>query len=288
MKDRDEPARWQRIDPVVPRAELERKHVVVVGAGSGGSTVALELAKAGVGRFTLIDPDRIELANVIRHECDDRDVGRLKVGAVADLIRYRNPEAEVEPIAKDVFELGSRLEELVADADLVAVCTDVEAPKHLLNRLCLTTGTPAVYAGVYARGTGGEIIRCGGGPDDPCYACVVSVLKEAVPAPVDPAELDYGAVEADGSTPSAPGLGMDVRLIALLQAKFCLLSLLGRERELGGNVLLFGTTAVEGLFPRPFSSVLITVLPQTNCLACGPFRRGELPGGHTSSLSASG
>jgi len=270
-------ARWQRIEGVVDIAELRRKRVLVVGVGSGGSTVALELAKAGVGNFTLIDPDRLELTNVVRHECDDRYLHRRKVDAVAELIQGRNPEAEIKTVAKDVFELGGRLEELIAESDLIAACTDVEPPKQLINRLATSAGTPAVYAGVYARGTGGEVIRCGGGREDPCYACVVSVLKEAAPAPVDPAELHYGAVEADGSAPGVPGLGLDVRLIALLHAKVCLLTLLSREQELQGNVLLFGNTAVEGLFPRPFASVLANVAVQEGCLICGPIRRGELP-----------
>jgi hypothetical protein len=65
-----------------------------------------------------------------------------------------------------------------------------------------------------------------------------------------------------------------VRLIALLQAKVCLLSLLGREQELGGNVIVFGTAAVEGLFPRPFTSGLITVARQSDCLVCR-FPRGR-------------
>jgi molybdopterin/thiamine biosynthesis adenylyltransferase len=277
MKKRDAHARWQRIEGIVDVPELARKRVVVVGVGSGGSTVALELAKAGVGHFTLIDPDHVEQANLIRHECDEDYLGRLKVGAIAELIHKRNPDAEVETIAKNVCELGSRLEELVAEADLIAVCTDVEPPKHLINRLALNLGTAAVYAGVYARGTGGEIIRCGGGAEDPCYACVFSVLKDAAPAPIDPAEKpNYGAVEADGSAPSALGLGLDVRMIALLHAKICLLSLLGREQELAGNVLLFGTAAVEGLFPRPFASAGITVAPQNDCRICEPLRSGKV------------
>ena len=135
-------SRWARLEGVVDVDELRRKHVVVVGLGSGGSTVALELAKAGVGRFTLVDPDRLEPANLIRHECDDRYLGRRKADAVADLIRRRNPDAEVEALADDAFALGGRLAELVAGTDLVAGCTDVEPPKHLLNRLSLTTDVP--------------------------------------------------------------------------------------------------------------------------------------------------
>jgi molybdopterin/thiamine biosynthesis adenylyltransferase len=275
--------RWRRLAGVVDLEALGAARVLVVGLGSGGSTVALELAKAGVGGLALVDPDRLEEQNLIRHECDDRHLGWNKAEAVAELISHRNPEAEVEAIAADVFELGGRLERAVADADLIAACTDAEPPKHLLNRLCLAAGVPAVYAGVYARGVGGEVIRCGGGREDACYSCVTSVLKESAPLPDDEEELDYGAIDADGTLYGAPGLGLDVRLVALIHAKLCLLELLGepieeRAGERGGddgadpNVVLFGTAQVEGLFPRRFASALLAVAPQEACLVCGHVR----------------
>ena len=258
--------RFARARGLLDVEALSEKHVVVVGLGSGGSTVALELAKAGVGRLTLIDPDRLEETNLIRHECDDRYLGQNKAEAVADLIRHRNPQARTEALAADVFELDD-LEELVAGADLVVPATDAEPPKHLLNRLAIAARVPAVYAGVYERGVGGEVIRCGGGPDDACYACVTSALKESAPEPGDAEELDYGAIGADGTLHGAPGLGLDVRLIALLHAKLCLLELLGE----GGNepdVVLFGNAPVEGLFPRRFASTFVNVAPQKGCLVC--------------------
>src|SRR5206468_3953899 len=39
------------------RESLKQKHLVVVGAGSVGSALALMAVRAGVGRFTLIDVD---------------------------------------------------------------------------------------------------------------------------------------------------------------------------------------------------------------------------------------
>jgi molybdopterin/thiamine biosynthesis adenylyltransferase len=274
--------RWSRLEGAIDLEALRVARVLVVGLGSGGSTVALELAKAGVGHLVLIDPDRLEEHNLIRHECDDRYVAWSKSEAVADLIAHRNPEAEVEAIGADAFELSGRLESAVADADVVAVCTDGEPPKHLLNRLCVSAGVPAVYAGVYARGVGGEVIRCGGGREDACYGCVTSVLKESAALPDEEAGLDYGAIDADGTLHGAPGLGLDVRLVALLHAKLCLLELLGEpidERVGEGdawdadpNVVLFATARVEGLFPRRFASALLTVAPQEGCLACGPTR----------------
>jgi molybdopterin/thiamine biosynthesis adenylyltransferase len=276
----------QRLEGLFDVDALRAKRVVVVGLGSGGSTVALELAKAGVSRFTLVDPDTIEEANLIRHECDDRYIGVNKAAAVADLILHREPDAEVGVVPADVFDLGPRLEQLVAEADLVAVCVDAEPPKRLLNVACTVAGTPAVYAGVYARAAGGEVIRCGGGAEDACYACATSVLKESVPMPTDNVELDYGAIEEDGTLRAAPGLGLDVRLIALIHAKVCLLTLLdgiapgasggAGLTDLPVNVVLFGNEPMEGLFPRAYASALVQVARQEECLVCGPIRDGLL------------
>jgi len=268
-------SRRQRLEGLYDTDALRDKRVVVVGLGSGGSTVALELAKAGVACFTLIDPDSLEEANLIRHECDDRYLGENKAVAVADLIRHRDPDAEIEVLQADVFDLGERLERFVGGADLVAVCTDAEPPKHLLNELCAVAGTPAVYAGVYARAAGGEVIRCLGGPDDACYACVTAVLKETAQTPIDESELDYGAVAPDGTLHGALGLGLDVRMIALLHAKVCLATLVP-ELALEANVVLFGNQPMEGLFPRPLASALVQVARQDDCLVCRPLR-GEPP-----------
>jgi molybdopterin/thiamine biosynthesis adenylyltransferase len=265
--------RWSRLEAVVDLEALAERHVLVAGVGSGGSTVALELAKSGVGRLTLVDPDRLEPQNVVRHECDDRSLGRNKAEAVAELILHRNPGAHLEAIARDLFELSERLPALVADADVVAVCTDKEPPKHLLNRVALGAGVPAVYGGVYARGVGGEVIACGAGPKDPCYACVTAALKGSTSATVDD-EVDYGQVGDDGTLQAVPGLGLDVRLVALLHAKVCLALLI--EGHPHAPALLLGTAEVPGLFPRPFATALVNVARREACMVCGPINRAAV------------
>ncbi|TAE94470.1 MAG: ThiF family adenylyltransferase, partial [Oscillatoriales cyanobacterium] len=60
---------YSRSKGLLETSVLENCKIGVVGLGSGGSTVALELAKAGVGNFVLIDFDRLELENVARHIC---------------------------------------------------------------------------------------------------------------------------------------------------------------------------------------------------------------------------
>ena len=89
---------WDRVERLLGSRNLEllaQKRVGVVGLGSGGGFVALSLAMSGVGKFVLIDDDTLEAINVVRHVADLRDVGLPKPEAVADLIRQRNPQAEI-------------------------------------------------------------------------------------------------------------------------------------------------------------------------------------------------
>lgn len=59
------------------------------GLGSGGASIAVELAKAGVGNFALVDFDRLELHNISRHIAGVNELGRLKTNIVRDAIWER-------------------------------------------------------------------------------------------------------------------------------------------------------------------------------------------------------
>src|SRR5947208_205763 len=76
------PARLERIATSIDLPRLTASRGLVVGLGSGGSTVALELAKSGIGHLILCDPDRLEEHNLVRHECDERYLGESKPRAV--------------------------------------------------------------------------------------------------------------------------------------------------------------------------------------------------------------
>ena len=58
---------------------MTEKKVVVLGCGSVGSLIAMELARSGVGNFLLVDADTLEYHNLCRHQCGIEDVGDLKV-----------------------------------------------------------------------------------------------------------------------------------------------------------------------------------------------------------------
>src|ERR1700758_5065212 len=83
------------------REMLRKKHLVIVGAGSVGSAIAVMAARAGIETFTIIDHDDIEPENLGRHMCDLSHLMRNKSFAVAELIEQINPDADVRPVIED-------------------------------------------------------------------------------------------------------------------------------------------------------------------------------------------
>ncbi|ELZ39673.1 ThiF family protein, putative [Halorubrum californiense DSM 19288] len=261
----------KRIDGLIDTDALADAHVTIVGLGTVGSTVAVELAKSGVGNFTLIDPDRLEIHNVVRHECGVDDLGRSKPRAVADRIRETNPLASIATAAVDVTERPGELAEHVADTDLVAVCTDTEASKLVVNRECLAADVPAVYGGVYAGATGGDVIRVVPG-ETPCYDCVLGDMADDMARDERVSgEADYGRDPDDQPGPE-PGLSVDVGFVSLIQTRYALAMLSAGagdgDRALDRDVCFWGNEAGY-IFDRPLQSRFATVSHREDCYTCG-------------------
>jgi tRNA A37 threonylcarbamoyladenosine dehydratase len=76
---------------------LRAAHVLVIGVGGVGSSAVEALARAPVGRLTLVDSDSIHGTNLNRQIHATIDVlGRPKVEVMAERVRRINPEACVE------------------------------------------------------------------------------------------------------------------------------------------------------------------------------------------------
>ncbi len=80
---------------LVPPDRLAACSATVIGVGAIGRQVALQLAAVGVPRLQLVDPDRVEPANLACQGFLEEDLGRHKVDAVAGLCRRINSDVEV-------------------------------------------------------------------------------------------------------------------------------------------------------------------------------------------------
>jgi len=273
---------WDRVERLIGSDNLSRlrqKKVGIVGLGSGGGFVALTLAMSGVGQFVLVDDDLVEANNIVRHVADSRYIGRPKVEAVADLIRQRNPQAEIETRPGRIEEHLDSLDGI----DILVSGVDGEGPKYTLNETALKRNLTAVYAGVYERGEGGDVvvIRPYNGP---CYACWAAELREglALSDKDSAAELDYGMIGKDGTLEAEPGLWLHVARIAAAQADQTLNELLAgtsAHKTMPANTVIMANNALEilaGEVSQPYTAVWVNVERDPHCLVCGDALRGEL------------
>ncbi|WP_291512144.1 tRNA threonylcarbamoyladenosine dehydratase [Acidithiobacillus sp.] len=109
---------------------LGQCHVVVAGLGGVGGYVAENLARAGVGRLTLIDHDRVGVSNLNRQLVAlHSTIGRMKVAVMRERIADIAPNCRVD--VREVFLDGRNVYPLLAEigADILADCIDAIACK---------------------------------------------------------------------------------------------------------------------------------------------------------------
>jgi len=75
-----------------------RDRVHIIGCGSVGSTVAENLVRCGVTKITLWDFDYVEPHNIANQMFRRQDIGKLKVEALADILREINDEVDEDLI----------------------------------------------------------------------------------------------------------------------------------------------------------------------------------------------
>lgn len=206
------------------QARLAAAHVLVVGAGALGIPVLQYLTGAGVGRITLVDPDRIETSNLHRQPIYGRHLGRPKAQAAAVEMAVLNPDTRVVPVLARLDPANAP--ELAAQADLALDCADSFAATYALSDACLDAGRPLIAASVLrAEGFAGGF--CGGAPS---FRAVFPDL---------PAQA--------GNCATIGVMGPMAGLIGALQAQMAMAVLLGLTPSPLGQMIRF-----DGLRPASF------------------------------------
>ncbi len=150
---------------------LADKSVVIIGLGSFGSQIAIELAEAGVGHFAIFDNDRIELHNLARHTATLKDLGRLKTDVIEESIKGKNPYAEVEKYPIDINEHLEMLKEKIANANIVICATDNNKSRFNISPILVEEQKIGIFGRAVTRAEGGDVfIQRPGGP---CYCCLI-------------------------------------------------------------------------------------------------------------------
>ena len=124
--------RQQRTRLLVGDGGLERlrnAHVLVLGVGGVGAYAAEQLARAGIGRLTLIDGDCVEPSNCNRQlPALSSTLGQPKALVMAERLRQVNPDLDVQSRIEFIRE--SDVPELLAgDFDYAVDAIDSLGPK---------------------------------------------------------------------------------------------------------------------------------------------------------------
>ena len=219
---------------------LKDKRVMIVGLGSFGSRIAVELAQAGVGSFALMDFDRVEIHNLSRHIASVRDLGRLKTNVIEEAILGKNPYARVDKFPVNINEDIETLRDEVAKADLVICATDNNSSRYNLSSTIANAGKVGIYGRAFTRAEGGDVLIQR--PSGPCYCCLVGSgdLQQEEITDVASARRD-GRIAAYVSPEDADamvqvGLSSDIAPICDMMVKLSLLEL-SRGRESGISCL---------------------------------------------------
>jgi|CXWJ01.1.fsa_nt_gi hypothetical protein len=138
--------------------------VAVIGCSGTGSPVIEQLARLGIGRLVLVDPDRVEEKNlnrILNATREDAYLRRLKVEVMARAIARMGFDTELELIADNL--ISPRAVKAVAECDIVFGCMDGVEGRHVLNRLAAYYLQPYFDIGVklVADGKGGIDEACG-------------------------------------------------------------------------------------------------------------------------------
>ena len=204
-----------------------KKGAVFIGCGSVGSLFALELAKAGVGRFLLIDNDTLEYHNLCRHQCGLYDVGRYKTEALRDRILQVNPYAEVVVQNKTVQDVPIDVLSAFCDGNTIVVGgADNREGDLYASGFARQKGMPFMSIGCWERAFAGEIFYSlpVGTPD---YEDFVEVTG-AMSGRVNQNRRFYTTEEDLAKAAFEPGISADIDFVTIIAVKLAI-DLLNRD-----------------------------------------------------------
>ncbi|WP_226530488.1 thiazole biosynthesis adenylyltransferase ThiF [Metabacillus niabensis] len=224
--------------------QIRKKHILVVGAGALGTANAEMIARAGIGKLTIVDRDYVEWSNLQRQQLyiEEDAQNRIPKAIAAKLhLKKINSEVEVHSYVEDVT--SANIEELAEGVDLIVDATDNFETRLLINDVALKHEIPWIYGGcVGSYGLSFTIIP----HETPCLHCL---LKH---------------IPFDGMTCDTVGvISPIVSMVASHQTSEALKLLVGDEENRRGKLVSFD------LWKNQYSSINMDRLKNNACPTCG-------------------
>ena len=241
-------SRQERFTPIGEQgqAKLATKHVLIVGAGALGAPTADLLARAGIGKISIIDRDFVDLSNLQRQTLyTERDVVKRLPKATAAKQRLLAINADVEVNAYDEEATVGFFEQLLTKQpiDLIFDGTDNFDTRFIINDVAHKYGVPWIYGACVGASSLSFFIE----PHvTPCLHCIM------------------GGLPANGPTCDTVGvLASASQITAAMQVAEALKYLTNNKQAMRGTVFSLD------VWHNTFSSVNVAPLKKADCPTCG-------------------
>lgn len=222
---------YSRIEKLVDLERLKSVKIGIIGVGTGGAFVSVQLAKTGVGTLELFDFDYLELENIVRHVCTLDDIGRKKINALAELLTHFNPFLKVRTHSINITEKMDFFRKKIKNFDLLMECTGIPSVSLTVNEIAIEEEIPVIYGFVYPNAKGGFLMRVIPNKvmdeNEPCLNCILPKIVKGIEKPVltEEQRRRYTEVSDVSELIAEPGLSVDVTFISNFQIKLFLMTL---------------------------------------------------------------
>lgn len=256
---------------------LLKKKCLLLGCGSIGSTVAVELIKAGVGSLNLLDKDELKVGNVCRHELGLNYLGENKAIALRLELLRKNPFASINTVTFDPLTHPNAFTEEATKADLIVSCLGNDSTEFFINSVCRELGKPVLFCRSYLEARLGEILLVREQSNGACFECAATFLNHddcQIPRPPKILYSELVRMDGDCGTAFLPASSVDLGFVSLQVSRLALLIL--QQDELPENYWLirgreFASSEFEeltGYIRKPFEIHSYIIPKSENCSAC--------------------
>lgn len=223
---------FSRNKTILETSSMLNKKAVIIGCGSVGSLVAIELAKSGVGNFLLIDSDVLEYHNICRHQCGIDDVGDLKINALERKLKTINPYVNVKKFEGIIQNAPKTLlDEFCTrpDETIFVAMADNRVADVYANRISNYYGIKFISIGFWERAFVGEVFYHIPNSKMPCYRCALGEGSEKFKR-VEDNHHAYSNKENLEDINFEPGISVDINFVTIIGIKL-IIDLLNMDNE---------------------------------------------------------
>ena len=140
------------------------KKILILGLGSIGSRVLMDLSRTGFNNFILVDNDIMLPYNTVRHELTEKHIGEYKVNALKRMISDEiNPNINIEVSTLNMLGQESststeRFLKMCESADLIIDCTANDNLLLLVDNVLKDKQIPLISGTVIPGGLGNIVL----------------------------------------------------------------------------------------------------------------------------------